>query len=649
MADTAMTYGNASDLMEAVRVLEAQEAQGTITRTGQVALDTFRARRPDAQAEIAKTRATYRGLGQGATLGGGDELTSAIAAMAGGNYDEALAKSRALNEAAQVAYPEEYASGKAAGALSTAGVPIGGAQALAAKLGLGLLGRTALGAAEGAALGAAPGFLSGEGGFVNRAENIDPWMTGAGAVLGAGGVVGGQLAGAAARRVQDASRSFAGYAPKAARIMASRVGAAERAGADIVPYLESLGPEGMIADIPGRPMATAQGLASMGGEGGDILTRALNARAAAAGPRIERTVEDVAGAPNRAYQERTQRAQERTNVLGPEYEAAMQYQHPIDVRPILGGLFARRENMVGDARTAIDSLAANLAQGNGVMTAERLHNVRSDLNGVMQAAYTGNRRDVYAALKPFLNEIDAQLDTIPGYAGARTGYGNSMAMDRAAKAGREVFGGTARTAMLPEEFGKVFGAMSPAEQDAFKAGAREYIAGLMGTARNAPATVWGEFSKGFNADKLRIMFGDDEANRILQTLKGEQAFSNTKSKVLEGSQSAQRLEASQDLADVREPDTGRQAPPMTRVKRALIDEPMNAVINSILYGKSRTRANADIGKLLTLQGAERDSAVQALLREAQRQQSDTRTQALARNLVELVLRSGGAAYTTSGQ
>jgi hypothetical protein len=73
------------------------------------------------------------------------------------------------------------------------------------------------------------------------------------------------------------------------------------------------------------------------------------------------------------------------------------------------------------------------------------------------------------------------------------------------------------------------------------------------------------------------------------------------------------------------------------------------VINNVLYGTRRSQANADIGRLLSLQGSERDAAVKSLLAEAQRQQTDTKAQAVAKNLVELMLRSGGAAYATSAQ
>jgi hypothetical protein len=337
-------------------------------------------------------------------------------------------------------------------------------------------------------------------------------------------------------------------------------------------------------------------------------------------------------------------------VLGPEYEAAIAQIAPIDANPIIAGIDQRSANAVGDVRSALNSLKANLSENNGVISAERLHNIRVDLSATMNAATRAGKGGVAKSLEPYLAAIDAHLDTVGDYQAARSGYANSMAMERAAKAGREdIFSGTARTAQLPDEFAAQFAKMSGAEKDAMRAGAREYVAALMGTARNDPAAAWGEFSKGFSAEKLKILFGNAEANKILNTMRGEQAFSNTRTKVLEGAQSAQRREAAQGLQDVGDPNTGKQQPIVSRAKSALIDEPINAVINNVLYGTRRSQANADIGRLLSLQGAERDAAVKSLLAEAQRQQTDTKAQAVAKNLVELMLRSGGAAYATSAQ
>jgi hypothetical protein len=223
-------------------------------------------------------------------------------------------------------------------------------------------------------------------------------------------------------------------------------------------------------------------------------------------------------------------------------------------------------------------------------------------------------------------------------------------MDRASESGRTTLTGGPTTVETPAQFADRFGRMTAAEQDAMRAGAREYIASLMGTARNDAAAAWGQLAdKGFNDAKLRTLFGDQEAGLMLSLLRGEKTFSETRSKVLEGSQTSMREAARRDLGDVADPETLARPAPFTRVKQAVFDNPVNAVIDAVLYGNRRSNANEQIGRLLTLQGAERDAAVQALLREAARLNQNTRAQSVVRGLAEMLARGGANAFVQEQQ
>ena len=163
----------------------------------------------------------------------------------------------------------------------------------------------------------------------------------------------------------------------------------------------------------------------------------------------------------------------------------------------------------------------------------------------------------------------------------------------------------------------------------------------MGTSRNAPATAWSELSKGFTDKKLRIMFGDTEAEEILRTLRAEKVFSETRGKLTAGSQTAMREEAMRELGDLRDPGTMQRPGPLSRAKTAMIDNPVNAVIDSILYA-GRTGANRDLGRILSMQGPERDRMIAALLREAQQQQIPSRAEALSQGLLSNIIGSSSA-------
>tara|TARA_R110000822_G_C15206006_1_gene482871 strand:+ start:313 stop:984 length:672 start_codon:yes stop_codon:yes gene_type:complete len=217
-------------------------------------------------------------------------------------------------------------------------------------------------------------------------------------------------------------------------------------------------------------------------------------------------------------------------------------------------------------------------------------------------------------------------------------------MDRAAEAGRKVFSGGATTALMPEELAMAFGKLSAAEQDAFRTGAREYVGALMGTARNAPAAAWGEMSKGFSDKKLRILFGDTEAQKILSTLRGEKTFAETGSKLFQGSQSAMRTEAASELGDLRTPETGRAPGPIQRVRQG-VSSAVNSAIDGVLYGAGRASANKDLGTILSLQGAERNRALSALISEAAAQKDNTRAQAIVKGLTQMFM--GGSIGATA--
>ena len=655
MADK-MTPADASNVLEAVRVLEDLERKGELTPTEAKALARFRAKNGGpsqedlAREENIKTRAAYRGMASGATMNAKDELWGAINALTGGSYAAGRDDVRQRDKAAQMLAPQEYGMGEIAGIGAISALPIGGASATATRLGVPMLGRVIAGAAEGAGLTALPQFMKGEGGFTNRVGEIDPFWTGVGGAIGGAVPAAGQIASGVTRTLERLSEAAPGYGSKATAVMSRAFDKAQRGGEDIQAYLRGLGPEGMIADIPGAPRATAQGIATMGGGGATVLNREINARAAGAGDRIDQAIDAVAGGPNRAFQERRANAEARSTQFGPMYDAAKQHPDPIDVRPITSWLVMQRENSVGNVRSEIDKLLVNLGTKDGSVSAERLHNIRTDLSDTISEATRGGRGGQVEALLPVLKGIDQKLDQIPGYAPAREGWANTRELDRMMEEGRTALTGGATTVELPAEFAARFNKMSDAKKEAMRAGVREYIAALMGTSRNAPASAWGQLAdKGFSEQKLRTLFGDNEANQILTRLRAEKSFSETRSDVLKGSQTDFRNAARNDLGDVAEPETGTRPTPIQRVKRALIDDPINAAIDSILYGNRRSKANEEIGRILTLQGAERDRAVQALLGVAMREGVDSRKQKMARTLADALAGGYGMSFTAGQQ
>lgn len=639
MAENQMTFGESGQVLEAIRVLEALERSGEINEAELSALNKFRNKRKTAEQARAETIATYRGVQSGATMNLSDEIAGAYNAanelLRSGDMQgarDAYAKyrdlSRRKDEAARVVAPDQFSAGQGTGALIGAMAPAGAATT--AMRGLSMIPRMVVGAGTGAAATALPDFAGGEGGFANRMSEVSPVSTAIGGMIGGAAPAAGAITGGVVRGAQNLRRGVGGFGSGASQRVARSLNRAEASGADIQAYLDQVGPEGMIADIQGSPQQLAQGLASMQGEGSDVLQRAVRERGEAAGGRIEDVMTRRVDEPEAAFQQRVDLAQERSSVLGPMYDAATQSGQTFQVDAIRSGISFIGKDAAGNVKKRLNAALKDLGR-EGEVSAERLHNARAALSDAIFKAKIKGEGGVVANLRPILAEVDTRLDSIPEYSAARSGYANNKAIERAIDEGRKAFSGGTSTAMSPKMLEEALSAMSPAQRDAYQRGAREYISALMGTSSNDAAAAWREFGKNWNAEKLRLIVGEDDAQEITRRLMAERDFSETRGAISGGSQTSQRTESREALADIREPDGANIPSPLTRVRRG-IEAPINKVIDEVLYGPRRSNMNRQIGEILSLQGAQRDAAVKALLDEARQLDDPTRAQSIVQAL-----------------
>ena len=634
-----MTYAESSNLLEAVRVLEGLEQSGDITSTEQAALDRYRSKNKSAEQARAETISSYRGMQAGASMNLADEVVGAYQAanelLRGGDVQGARNKYaeyrdlvRRKDEAARVLAPEQFARGEVAGSVMGAITPAAGATRV--MQGMSMLPRMAAGAATGAGMTVLPQLAGGEGNLISRASEVSPLSVAVGAGIGGLAPAAGAVTGGVVRGAQNLRRGVEGFGAGASQRVARSLNRAEASGADIQAYLNQLGPAGMIADIKGSPQQMAQGLASMQCEGSDILQRSVRERGEGAGARIEDVMTRRVDEPEAAFQKRLDLAQERSSVLGPMYDAATQSGQKFQVDAIRSGISFIGKDAATNVKKRLKAALKDLGS-EGEISAERLHNARAALSDAIFKANIKGEGGVVANLRPILAQVDNELDTIPDYAAARAGYANNKAIERAVAEGRKAFTGGATTAMSPKVLEEALGGMSAAQRDAYKKGAREYISALMGTSSKDAAAAWREFGQNWNAEKLRLIVGEDDAQEITRRLMAEKDFSETRGAISGGSQTSQRTESREALADIREPDTANMPSPVTRVRRGL-EAPINRVIDEVLYGPRRSNMNRQIGELLSLQGEQRDAAVGALLQEARRLDDPTRTQAIVEAL-----------------
>lgn len=647
MADDSMTFGESQQILDAISTLERLEASGEIREAEQKALDNFRGKERAAIQSEADTVATYRGVQADGSFGLADEINGARKAVGDFMRNGDLAKARAAyakyrdltrekDKAAELLAPDAFGRGKKTGAVLSALTPAG--VATKGMQGMTMLGKMAVGAGTGAATAALPEFAEGEDGFAERLKNVSPVNVAIGAGLGGIAPAAGSAVGGTVRAAQNMRRGVEGFGASASNRVARSMGKSQRSGQDIQAYLDGIGPEGILADVQGAPQKLAQGLASMSGEGSDILQRSIRDRADGAGTRIEDVMTRRIDEPEAAYQARVDLANERTTVFGPMYDAATSSKLTFDVSGIRDQIKGAGVDAASTVSKKLKTVLKDLTK-EGPISAKRLHNSRAALSDAIFKAGIKGDGAVVANLRPIIEEMDKMLDNIPDYATARAGYANNKGMERAVEQGRKVFTGGATTAMSPKSLSDALGKMSDAQRDAYKKGAREYISALMGTSSNDAAAAWREFGKNWNAEKLRLIVGNDDAQEITRRLMAEKEFSATRGAVVEGSQTSQRGEAREELSDIRDPESGNAPSPISRIRQG-IEAPINHVIDKILFGPRRGVVNREIGQILSLQGDARDRAVKALLAEAKTLNDPTRTQ----QIVEALTTVSGLTY-----
>lgn len=569
-----------------------------------------------AQATLQEYNSGGRGMMSGATLGLNDTVGGVASFLSGDGYIAGRDAVRERDSEAYKANPEAFDRGQLAGSVGMTGatMAVGGPLLKGASWAT----RSLMGAGTGAGMTANQiaqddQFKPEEPLGPVRAIASNPLPVALGGVLGGAAEPVALGVGAAVRGVGNLlERGVVGMGPQSTRLMTNALDRADRTGGNPRQELGRLTDDAMLADTSDfRPLA--QGLAVQGGDGGAVLGRSLRDRADTNSERIRADITQYLGDPDAAFNATRANATERTSRLGPEYEAALASREPLDVTETLTNMRAAADQAGIDTGSELRRQLAFLESRSpqGVIEPRQLHGMRSDLSRLVGDPQSPHFKNV--ALSATLRDIDRVLDGgVPGYADARTGYASNMAMERALEDGQSMMQGGRVSAMSPPQLAENFGKLSPAQQDAFRSGVRADVEALMGTSRNDSASAWAEFSKEWNDQKLRIVLGDADAEPIIRRLQSEAVFSQTAGAVLSGSQTEMRRQSAANLGPLRDADTGQTIAPESRLKDAVFNRPVNAAIDSAIYGPRASRANAEVGQMLSAQGPELDALLDAL-------------------------------------
>lgn len=540
---------------------------------------------PQAADDIA------RAVANGVTFGFADK----IAGYLGGEGTEAERElSRQAQERAGLAYNAAELAGGLRTALSAgnAGLSLIGAGGTGSMTGIGgLAARTGLASLEGAGYGG----LSALGNDTSLAQGI-----GMGAAFGAGGNLAGEgiQAGINAFRNSGATNRAREYLQRAA-------GNDAITPASAASSLDELGASATLADLGPNMRAQGAAIATTPGEGQSVIRGALGDRSAGASDRINKSLSKSMGGRQNVVELVDDIVAKRSAEVEPLYSASRNL--PVQNNEVLDALLSRPS-----AKSAVASAKRNMLDRGEVFdinnpTVGMLDEIKKSLDGKIGMSVRAGDNSRVAPLTDIKNQIVEFADSVsPDYAKARSVFSSEAKVVDALADGVKAFDNN----LSPDALRKYVAGLDDASREAYISGARQKVQNVMGTARNDAAAVRTLFNKGYNAEKLSILLGDDAAKQILNTVKSEDVFQATKNAILGGSDTKAKIASNSLIAGGE--DTGSIIKSLLNLN--LGDASVSAANKAFsgIVGARNNATNAEIARMLIANDA---SVLQPLLKD----------------------------------
>lgn len=597
--------------------------------------------------------------------GGGRMLLEKIAPGTFGDgggkaYDAALQQRRADDKKAKQANPISFGAGEIAGGIAPVLV---GASAAPMAFGLrgGLGARSLASAISGAGVGGVQGFNSGEGGFEGRGWEFGKGLAG-GAAVGAVAPALGQLAGAGYRKVADALidriASVPGYGNNAVRIVADALESQRAVNPQLQADMARFGPDAMLLDSGDAVKGLAQGIATRPGEARARIVEALTERQAGRNARIGTDLDAALGPAVVPSRVEAQLAAGR-QAVGDAYDEVFRNARAIDTTALANQLDTMAVDLRGDPRRAVMRVREMLnVPGQQVLdpSPRAVFNIRHAIDGLekketdtavlSQLGFARQAVDDYLrAAVPGIKEVDARFQELARQSeGLRSGSsildGGKTAL-RPAEMADTVAAGVTPEGMFIGPSGEAF---------RMRQGTRAEIDRLVGTKSNDYLAVR-DAVKGegdWNRAKLTQLFGEERANRIVNSLDREAAFEEVYRDVVRNSMTAQR-QAAREMVAVRDGSGGSGAGNTALV--GVVGGPTGLAAQGAIRGARAAKTvldtaadearNAEISRLLTARGPEVERIFEVLSRNARGRQASEAGSAATERVVQALLQSRG--------
>ncbi len=409
--------------------------------------------------------------------------------------------------------------------------------------------------------------------------------------------------------------------------------------------LDRLGPQAMLADASPEWLSVARGAATRPGARDEIV-QPLLARDAGKNVRLRDDLNSSLGQPTIPSQV-SAGIEANQGALSPEYQQVFQGARAVDTTPIAQSLEADAINLRGPAQQAAQQVRRMLdVTGEGVLDPNpyTLFQTRQAIDGLLTSEANPK---VIRVLSDARRRVDDTLArAVPGIKDVDAKYAELARQDTALGRGQQVLD-SGRTAPRPAELAQEVanGALPQGNQIGpsavplrLRQGARAEIDRVVGTNSNDPAALQRLVkSEGdWNRDRLRTVFGQENADSALNSIDRETAFYRTANRVTSGSDTAMSNRFGDFLDQAATPS---KVPVEASIAGLLLRGAQKAG-QGIAGSNAEARAAQfaqDLGRLSVAQGDSRSQIVSALLETAQKRQSLEGVDRAAREIARLLL------------
>lgn len=383
--------------------------------------------------------------------------------------------------------------------------------------------------------------------------------------------------------------------------------------------LAQMGPDAMPMDLGPNLQRQAGALAATPGEAQQTVRSTIATRQAGSGARISESLDNALGQPVDTVAIADDIIAQRSAASKPLYEAA--YSKPVPftknleetlTRPAVASALKDAERMAANEGIPSQNWFANIAD-DGTVSIKNTPDVRQlDLtkraldDKISSAMRSGNKNEA-RILTQVRDKLVSEVDSaVPEYAAARKAFSGPSGVLDSLEQGKAVFSKT----MTPNELRTMMLKMGDSEKEAFIQGGRAAVADIMGTARSDANAAKNLFANGYNKEKLELLVGKEQAQKMLGSIDAEAAFTRTRDVVTGNSETAAREAAKKEVAG---------AEPKPGILRSLLNFKFGDALADVgdkamtgARGAAQAAKNEELAKILTSAQGDGRLATQAI-------------------------------------